>query len=391
MTIRDFHLPGRSPVYACDGMAATSHPLATAAAIEILKAGGTAADAAITAVAVLCVVEPAMTGIGGDCFCLVAKPVQPVWGYNGSGRAPAAATTEKMLAAGVKHKIAATSPHAVTVPGAIEAWESILKAHGRFGLDRALLPAIGYAENGYVIAPRVAVDWEGFAAKLKPHAGSAKYYLPDGAAPAIGSVMKLPALAATLKAIAAGGAKAFYQGAIAADIAATVQQKGGLLTAEDLARHGGDVVTPISTNYRGLDVVELPPNGQGLTALVLLNILAHFDMGKLDPAGPERLHLALEAARLAFGVRDAHISDPATMREPVAGLLDKGFAKKLSALLDPEKRVPLPKAPTPGSDTIYLTVVDRDRTAVSIINSLYSGFGTGTCTEKTGVMLHNRR
>ena len=202
--------------------------------------------------------------------------------------------------------------------------------------------------------------------------------------------MRLPALAATLKAIAAGGAKAFYEGAIAADIAATVQAAGGLLAAEDLARHRGDVVTPISTNYRGLDVVELPPNGQGLTALVLLNILEQFDLAKLDPIGPERLHLALEAARLAFGVRDTHIADPAYMREPVAGLLDKGFAKKLAALIDPDKRVPLPKAPTPGSDTIYLTVVDRDRTAVSLINSLYSAFGTGICTEKTGIMLHNR-
>jgi gamma-glutamyltranspeptidase/glutathione hydrolase len=253
-----------------------------------------------------------------------------------------------------------------------------------------LQPAIRHAENGFPIAPRVGFDWAGMVDKLKPHAGSTKYYLVDGAAPPIGSVMRLPALAATLKALAAGGRSAFYEGAVAADIAATVQAKGGLLAAEDLARHKGEVVTPISTNYRGLDVVEIPPNGQGLTALVLLNILEQFDVGKLDPSGPERLHLALEAARLAFGVRDTHISDPATMREPVAGLLDKGFAKKLSALLNPEKRVQLPKAPTPGSDTIYLTVVDRDRTAVSLINSLYSAFGTGICTEKTGIMLHNR-
>ena len=390
MKTRDFHLPGRSPVYAREGMAATSHPLATLAAIETLKAGGTAADAAVTAVATLCVVEPAMTGIGGDCFCLVAKPDQPVWGYNGSGRAAASVTTEKLLAQKMPRKIPATSPHAVTVPGAIEAWDSLLKAHGRFGLDRALQPAIGHAENGYVIAPRVGYDWADQVAKLSPHAGSAKYYLPNGSAPAVGSTVRLPALAATLKAIAAGGAKAFYQGAIAADIAATVQAKGGLLTEEDLARHRGDAVTPISTNYRGLDVVELPPNGQGLTALVLLNILEQFDLGKLDPSGPERLHLALEAARLAFAVRDAHISDPAMMREPVAGLLDKGFAKKLAARLDPGKRIAVPKAPSPASDTIYLTVVDRDRTAVSIINSLYAPFGTGICTEKTGIMLHNR-
>jgi gamma-glutamyltranspeptidase/glutathione hydrolase len=387
---RDFHLPGRSPVYAREGMAATSHPLASIAAIDILKAGGSAADAAVAAVAVLCVVEPAMTGIGGDCFCLVAKPDVPVWGYNGSGRAGAAVTTEKLLAQGMGRKIPATSAHAVTVPGAIDAWEEILKAHGKFGLDRVLQHAIRYAEDGFVVAPRVASDWATMVDKLKPHAGSVQHCLVNGKSPDVGYVMRFPALAATLKAIAAGGAKAFYEGAIAADIAATVQAAGGWLAAEDLARHKGDVVTPITTNYRGLDVVELPPNGQGLTALVLLNILEQFDLSKLDPNGPERFHLALEAARLAFGVRDAHIADPAYMREPVAGLLDKGFARKLGALLDPDRRVPLPKSPKPGSDTIYLTVVDRDRTAVSFINSLYSGFGTGICTEKTGVMLHNR-
>ncbi len=390
MPIRDFHLPGRSPVYAREGMAATSHPLASLAAVETLKAGGTAADAAVAAVAVLCVVEPAMTGIGGDCFCLVAKQGQAVWGYNGSGRAAAAVTTEKLLAQGMSRKIPATSPHAVTVPGAVEAWEAILKAHGKFGLDRALQRAIGYADDGFAIAPRVGSDWAEQVGKLKPHAGSAKYYLPNGAAPDIGSTVKLPALAATMKAIASGGAKAFYEGAIAADIAATVQAAGGLLAVEDLARHKGEAVTPISTNYRGLDVVELPPNGQGMIALILLNIMEQFDFTKLDPNGPERLHLMLEAARLAFGVREAHLADPAHMRQAVAGLLDKSFAKKLSALVDPAKRAALPKAPTPGSDTVYLTVVDRDRTAVSFINSLYSAFGTGICTEKTGVMLHNR-
>jgi gamma-glutamyltranspeptidase/glutathione hydrolase len=390
MTFRDFHLPGRSPVYARDGIAATSHPLASQAAIDILKAGGTAADAAVAAVATLCVVEPAMTGIGGDCFCLVAKPDTPVWGYNGSGRAAAAATTERMQAAGLPRKIPATSPHAVTVPGAIEAWESIVKAHGRLGLDKVLQPAIRYAEHGFPIAPRVAFDWATMVDKLTPHSGSVKHYLVNGKSPEVGHLMRLPALAGTLKAIAAGGAKAFYEGAIAADIAATVQAAGGLLAAEDLARHEGNVVEPISTNYRGLDVVEIPPNGQGLTALVLLNILEQFDMSKRDPNGAERYHLALEAARIAFAVRDTHISDAAYMREPVAGLLDKGFARKLAKLLDPSKRVPLPKAPAPTSDTIYLTVVDRDRMAVSLINSLYSGFGTGICTEKTGVMLHNR-
>src|SRR3954454_20476182 len=316
MTFRDFHLPGRSPVYAREGMAATSHPLATVAAIDALKAGGTAADAAVAAVATLCVVEPAMTGIGGDCFCLVAKPEAPVWGYNGSGRAGSAASAEKLRAKGVRHKIEATSPHAVTVPGSIEAWEAILKAHGRFGLDRALQPAIRYAEDGFPVAPRVAYDWAGFTEKLAPHAGSQKYYLVNGAAPEVGRVMRFPALAATLKAIAKSGAKAFYEGEIAADIAATVQAAGGDLTADDLARHKGDAVTPISTNYRGLDIIELPPNGQGLTPLVLLNILENFDLAKLDPFGVERYRLALEAARLVFGVQGSQIADHACMREP---------------------------------------------------------------------------
>src|SRR6476646_2235913 len=191
---RDFQLPGRSPVIAREGMAATSHPLATLAAIDTLRAGGTSADAAVTAVAILCVVEPHMTGIGGDCFSLVSRPGKPVWGYNGSGRAGMKASDQALRAKGLAE--IGNSVHAVTVPGAIQAWEAILKAHGRFGLDRALLPAIGYAENGYVVAPRVGSDWAEQVGKLSPHAGSVKYYLPDGAAPAIGSVVKLPALAA---------------------------------------------------------------------------------------------------------------------------------------------------------------------------------------------------
>jgi gamma-glutamyltranspeptidase / glutathione hydrolase len=371
-------------------MTASSHPLASIAAVDVLKAGGTAADAAVAAVATLCVVEPAMTGIGGDCFCLVAKPNAPVWGYNGSGRAASAATTERMLAEGMPHKIPATSAHAITVPGAVDAWEAILKAHGRFDLHKVLQHAIRYAEDGFPVAPRVAADWAMALGKLTPHAGSVKHYLVNGQSPEVGHVMRLPALAATLKAIASGGAKAFYEGAIAADIASTVQAAGGLVTAEDLALHYGDIVEPISTNYRGIDIIELPPNGQGLTALVLLNILEQFDLKSLDPMGAERLHLALEAARLAFALRDTHLADPTHMCEPVAELLDKSFAKKLANLLDRSKRVSLPNAPRPSSDTIYLTVVDRDRMAVSLINSLYSPFGTGICTEETGVMLHNR-
>ena len=387
--MRDFHLPGRSSVYAGEAMAATSHPLATQAAIDVLKAGGTAADAAVTACAVLCVVEPAMTGIGGDCFTLVSKPGAPVWGYNGSGRAGAKASTQALLDQGI-NSVGMTSVHAVTVPGSIEAWDVVLKTHGRFGLDRALQPAIKYAEGGFPVAPRVAFDWIGVVDKLKGDAGASKHALVNGRPPEVGDIFKFPALAETLKAIAAKGPKAFYEGAVAEDIIAAVAPRGSFLTTEDFARHRGDVVTPISTNYRGLDILEIPPNGQGLVALVMLNILEGFDMAKLDAFGPERFHLVLEAARIAYAIRDTHIADPNFMRAAVPALLDKGFAGKLADKIDLTKRTALPKHPTPGSDTIYLTVVDRDRTAVSFINSLFSGFGVGICGEKSGVMLNNR-
>lgn len=387
--MRDFHLPGRSPVLACEGMAATSHPLATLTAIETLKAGGSAADAAVAAVAVLCVVEPAMTGIGGDCFCLISQPDKPVWGYNGSGRAGAAASTEKLLAQGLK-SIGMTSPHAVTVPGAVEAWEAILKAHGRFGLDRALQSAIHFAEDGFPIAPRVGSDWAGATDKLRANKGASRHYLFNGKAPAVGDVVKFPALAQTLRTLASKGARAFYEGPIGEEIAATVAALGSFITAEDVARHRGSVATPISSNYRGLDVLEIPPNGQGLTALVLLNILENFDLKGLDPVGTDRFHLALEAARIAFAVRDTHIADPDYMRVAVPALLDKGFANKLAGKIDRTKRAKLPVAPSPGNDTVYLTVVDRDRMAVSFINSLFSAFGTGICTEQSGITLNNR-
>jgi len=385
---RDFQLPGRSPVIACNGMAATSHPLATLAAVDTLRAGGSAADAAVAAVAVLGVVEPAMTGIGGDCYCLVSQPGKPVWGYNGSGRAGAKASYKALRAQGMTE--IGSSIHAVTVPGALDAWEAILKSHGRFGLDRALQPAIKYAEDGFPVAARVAWDWGRHVGKLKADAGSAKHYLFNGVAPQEGDVVRFPALAATLKTIATKGARGFYEGEIADDITKTVSARGSFLTAEDFARHHGDVVEPVSSNYRGLDLLEIPPNGQGLTALVMLNILENFDIKALDPLGPERFHLVLEAARLGYAVRDTHIADALHMRTPVVDLLDKGFAKKLASLVDMKKRTRLPSHPAPGSNTVYITVVDKDRMAVSFINSLYSHFGLGICTEKTGIMLTNR-
>jgi len=346
-------------------------------------------DAAVTAVAVLCVIEPHMTGIGGDCFALIAEDGKPVWGYNGCGRSGAKASTEALLAKGTR-TIEPTSPHAVNVPGAIEAWGAILKAQGTWPLERVLAPAIRYAEQGFPVAARVASDWKGLVGKLGNSPGASKHYLPNGHAPAEGDIVKLPALAASLKAIAKDGARAFYEGPIAEDMTATLNALGSVLTLEDFAGHRGEAVTPISTNYRGIDLVEIPPNTQGLTALITLNILENFDIPKLEPLGPDRFHLMLEAARMGYSVRDTHIAEPSRMRVQTAELNDKAFAKTLAAKLDRTKRVPLPAEPTPGSDTVYLTVVDRERRAVSIINSLYSAFGTAICTEKTGIMFNNR-
>jgi gamma-glutamyltranspeptidase / glutathione hydrolase len=385
---RDFQLPGRSPVMATEGMAATSHPFATLAAIDTLRAGGTAADAAVAAVATLCVVEPHMTGIGGDCYALVSKPDKPVWGYNGSGRAGATASLEALRAQGLSE--IGASIHAVTLPGALDAWDALLKEHGRFGLDRNLQTAIKYAENGFPVAPRVAWDWSRYVDKLKTSPGATKHYLFNGRPPKQGDVIRFPALAQTLKTIGTKGARAFYEGEIAEDMAQTLGKLGSFQTAEDFANHRGDKVTPISTNYRGLDLIEIPPNGQGIVALVMLNILENFDVKALDPFGPERMHLMLEAARLAYAMRDTHVADIDHMRMPVADLISKKFGKELAGHIDPNKRSKLPDAPTPAGDTIYLTVVDKDRTAVSFINSLYSAFGLGVCTEKTGIMLTNR-
>jgi len=385
---RDFQLPGRSPVIACEGMAATSHPLATLAAVDVLREGGNAADAAVTACAVLCVVEPHMTGIGGDCFVMLAKAGQPPWGYNGSGRSAAAASVQALRAQGLTE--IGTSIHAVTVPGAVDAWDATLRTHGTIGLDRALAPAIKYAEQGFALAARVAFDWARFEARLKADPGCTKYYLVDGKVPREGDVVRLPALARTLKTIAAKGARALYEGEIADDMAATLADHGSLITAADLAAHRGEVVIPIQTGYRGLDLFEIPPNGQGITALVTLNILENFDLKRFDPLSAERLHLMLEAARIGYAVRDTHVADPNAMRIDVEKLLDKAWAKTLAKTIDTEKRVALPKMPTPGNETVYISVVDRDRMAVSFINTLYSNFGHGVCTEKTGILFTNR-
>lgn len=389
--MRDLHLPGRSPVLATEAMAATSHPLATATAIDCLRGGGNAVDAAIAAAGVLGVVEPAMTGLGGDCFAIIATPDGRLHGVNGSGRAAAAMSTDWCLERDIRH-IAPETPHAVTTPGAVAGFELMLQRFGSRDFAELLAPAIRYAEVGSPVAPRVAHDWAREATRLAADPVAARLYLrPDGSAPAAGDVVRYPALAETLRRIARRGARGFYEGVTAEDIVATLAARGGLLTVDDLAATRTDLVDPVTADYRGHGVAELPPNGQGIAALIMLNILKRFDLARLDPNGPERLHLEMEAARLAYACRDAFVADPAAMTVPVETLIGDAYADALAARIDPQRRLTdVTPLPVPASDTVYLTVVDRDRLAVSLIYSIYTAFGSTIATERSGVLLQSR-
>jgi gamma-glutamyltranspeptidase / glutathione hydrolase len=393
--MRDFHLPGRSPVYATHGMAATSMPAATLTALDVLRSGGNALDAAVAAVAVLCVIEPQSTGIGGDCFCLYAPAgAGRVIALNGSGRAPAAATIDWYEKQGIT-AIDNVSAHAVTVPGAIGAWETLLKAHGRKELHELLQPAISYAAEGWPVHQKVAWDWKRLEAKLRNN--GAHHFLPGGMAPNAGDIFEQQALAETLRAIARHGAKAFYEGPIAADMVATLRARGGLHTEEDFATglHGAEFVEPIALNWRGHDVFQCPPNGQGIVALMILGMLGGLKSAGDGPLGALRYHRHIEAARLAYRDRDAFVADPSQASVPVKKLLSPEYLGGLRALIDDAKTLPqLPAAGEallpPHKDTVYLCVVDKDGNACSFINSLFEGFGSAILAEKSGVMLQNR-
>lgn len=393
--MRDLHLPGRSPVLAAHGMAATSMPQATLAALDVLRSGGNALDAAVAAAAVLCVVEPMSTGIGGDCFCLYAPAGQRrVVALNGSGRAPAAATISFFEGQGIT-ALENTSAHAVTVPGAVSAWEKLLNAHGRKGLDDVLRPAIACAEDGFFVAPVVAQAWEAATGKLR-QAGSTRF-LPGGRAPVFGDRFVQPQLAATLRAIARRGSRAFYEGEVAADMVAALRHRGGLHTAQDFAagRTAAHFVEPISIGWNGFEVWQCPPNGSGLVVLMLLGMLGGFGPAPDGPLGVTRWHRHIEAARLAYRDRDAFLADPLLEAVPVARLTGADYLAGLRRLIrDDATLAPLP---APGEnalprhpDTVYLSVVDRDGNACSFINSLFENFGSGILAERSGVMLHNR-
>ena len=387
--MRNLQRPGRSPVIAPEAMIATSHPLASQVGIDILKSGGNAVDAAIAACATLCVIEPAMTGIGGDCFALyapkgAAKPIA----LNGSGRAPQAASVEALRDCGVE-EIAVQSPHAVTVPGAIAAWSKLNADHGTKALGELLAPAIGYAENGYPVAHRVGADWVKLIPKLMADPVSSEQMTIGGKAPAIGSIFKQPRLAETMRKIARHGRDAFYLGEVAEDIVDRLRAMGGLHTLDDFAAAEVEYVNPIETTYSGHQVHECPPNGQGICALMIMNILSRHDITTLSEV--DRVHLLAEAAKLAYHQRDRHITDPSYADIPVDWLLSEAHAASLDAMIDPTKAGNFHNSDFPNhTDTTYLCCVDRDGNAISFINSLFAGFGTGIMAPNSGVMLQNR-
>jgi gamma-glutamyltranspeptidase/glutathione hydrolase len=381
----------RSMVVARRGMVAASNPLASQAGLNILRQGGNAADAAVATAAVLNVTEPGSTGIGGDCFALYFEArTKQVTALNGSGRSPAALTPDVFRDRGLG-SIPPRDALAISVPGTVAGWSDLLARHGRMTLRETLAEAIGYARDGYPVGPIFANGWQRMEPVLRdsPHTGD---YLPGGQAPRVGQVVQLPGLARSLAQIVEGGAAAFYEGEIADAIVRTVQRQGGVLTHDDLKRHTSTWDTPISTDYRGLQVVECPPNGQGLAVLQALNILEAWDIGALPALSPERLHLMVEALRLAFADARYYVADQHTNPAPLEFLLSREYAAQRRALIDPGRAMQPPAfgRPPPGSDTVYLSVVDGEGNACSFINSLYAAFGTGIVAQGTGIFLQNR-
>ena len=383
----------RSPVLGKRGIVAASQPLAVAAGLEVLSKGGNAADAAVATAATLNVTEPSSTGIGGDCFALFydAK-TRHVTALNGSGRAPASLTLERLQREGYGEELPPYHPYTITAPGACAGWCDLLELHGRLPISGVLAPAIRLAEEGFPVAPLTAHGWHlGVEQQLRHTLGGLELTI-NGRAPRTGEIFHNPNLARTFRRVAEGGKQAFYQGEIAAAIASTVQKAGGCLTEADLAAHTSTWEQPISTVYRGIRVWECPPNGQGLTALIGLNILEGFDLAALPALSPERLHLAIEALRLAFADTRWYVADPAFNPAPLEGLLSKEYAAERRRLIDTQRAMldQVHGSPVAGSDTVYLSVVDGEGNACSFINSNYMGFGTGIVPSGWGFSLQNR-
>ncbi len=377
-------------MYATEAMCATSHPAAARVALDILAQGGNAVDAAVAGAVVLGYCEPAMAGLGGDVFALIhdAKTGESR-GLNGSGRAPAALQAADLRDRGMT-AVGLDSIHAVTVPGAVDAFDRLIAQEGRLDLATVLAPAIRVAEHGVPVHRRTAIDGATFAGRLK--GAGRQYFLRDGQSFREGDVFTAPGQAEALRLIAREGARAFYEGPVMEDILATLRAAGGLHTAEDFAKTEATPVTPIRRAYRGHDLVELPPNGQGATALLLSGILERFDIARLDPKGAERVHIEAEATRLAYGARNRFIGDPGEGALNLDGMLSETAIDEMAAQIDPT-RAGSPLTPRPEAlhkDTVYITVVDGEGLCVSLIYSLFWPYGSGFASERFGIPLQNR-
>lgn len=391
----------RSPVLARHGMAATSHPIASSVAVEIMKKGGSAIDAAIAANALLALVEPHACGIGGDLFAIVWDPgTRKLHGYNGSGRSPSGLTYEAMRAAlGERDRIPLFGPLAITVPGAIDGWYALHERFGRLPMSELLAPAIQYAEEGFVVTEVDAALWaealdEFEANELPPSMLDElhRVYQINGRPPRSGEVYRNPDLAESYERLANGGRESFYQGETARQIVASIAEFGGYIDADDMARHKGEWVTPASVSYRGYDVYELPPNGQGIAALQMLNILEAYSLGELGRDSADFWHLMIEAKKLAYEDRARYYSDPDFSDIPIEGLLSKDYAASRRQHIDMKQAaLNMPAGtPPPHGDTTYLSVADDEGMMVSFIQSNYWEFGSGLVPDGLGFALQNR-
>jgi gamma-glutamyltranspeptidase / glutathione hydrolase len=384
----------RSPVYGRNGIVATSQPLATAAGLEILAKGGNAADAAVAAGAALNVTEPTSTGIGGDMFALYySADTGQVTALNGSGAAPSALTLDRLKNEGLlAESLPPFHAHTVTVPGACAGWCDLIARHGSLSMGDILAPAIRLASDGFPVAPLTSYFWGRGAARQLASAPNGRELTIEGRAPRAGEIFRNSGLARTFETVARGGASAFYQGDIAESIVGVLKEAGGCMTMDDLASHVSTWEEPISVTYRGLCVYECPPNGQGITALIALNLLEGFDLPSLETLSAEKMHLMIEALRLAFADASWYIADPKFSNMPIKELLSKEYASERRKLIDPKRATMDPKRGTPvaSSNTVYMSVVDKWGNACSFINSNYMGFGTGIVPKGWGFTLQNR-
>jgi gamma-glutamyltranspeptidase/glutathione hydrolase len=379
--MRNFDIPGRSEVFAENGIVATSHPLASASALAVLREGGSAVDAALSAAMVLSVVEPQMTGIGGDCFAIISDPASGsdtglMHAINGSGRSAASADINWFNDNGIK-AIKDSSVHSITVPGALKAFDELHKKFGTLSWERLFVDAIKVAEDGFAVSSRVAFDWARNLDALSIDEGAAKHLLVDGDVPKTGDRVQFKALAKTLSQISEQGIDAFY--------------KGEILTKEDLANVEADWVEPISTDYAGYQVLEIPPNGQGMVTMIMLNLMELLDVRSFAHNSPDRYHYEIEIGRIAYSIRDAMLADPEHMTMSIEELVSVEFAKTLMDQVLPLKRnenIVLPELPS--ADTVYLTVADQSGQMISLIYSVYTDFGSKIVTPNSGVVLQSR-